>query len=147
MTQPDASDGIDGIFATLEKLNDADLVALGGVWMGGDADLRQEAWSKIRAVPRDDDRSRQLERARDRLATWVNDLGITWAGAYERSIVVPMGVDQGNLRRNAVPAILDAIAATICADLLTADERAELLEPLRHLAEPDEVAGPDRRDD
>jgi hypothetical protein len=77
-----------------------------------------------------------LETSRDRLARWVNDLGITWAGAYERSIVVPSGVDQGNLRRNAVPAILDAIVATLAEDLLTTEEREALLEPLRHVTEP-----------
>ena len=66
----------------------------------------------------------------------MNDLGITWAGAYNRSIVVPNGADQGNLRRNAVPAILDAMIATLFADLLTDDEREELLEPLRRVTEP-----------
>jgi hypothetical protein len=128
---------VDRIFEALDKLNDPDLVALSGVWMGGDADLRRQAWAKISAVPRDDDRAMALAHSRDRLAGWVNDLGITWAGAYERSIVVPQGADQGNLRRNAVPAILDAVAATLFADLLRAEEREELLEPFRHVTESD----------
>ena len=128
---------VDDLFSALERLTDSDLVALSGVWMGGDAELRRQAWSKIGSTPRDDDRAKQLEHSRDRLAGWVNDLGITWAGAYERSIVVPTGADQGNLRRNAVPAILDAVAATLFDDLLAPDEREELLEPMRHVTEPE----------
>jgi hypothetical protein len=77
-----------------------------------------------------------LDESRDRLARWVNDVGITWAGAYERSIVVPAGVDQGNLRRNAVPPILDAVVATLFDDVLTDEERDVLLEPLRCVTEP-----------
>jgi hypothetical protein len=118
-------------------MRESDLVALNGVWMGGDAELRKEAWLKVRSVRSDDPRARSLEQSRDRLAGWVNDLGITWAGAYERSIVVPTGVDQGNLRRNAVPAILDAIAATLFGDMLSADEHEELLAPLKHVTEPE----------
>ena len=137
MTAGDTSEQrVDDLFAGLGRMTDSDLIALSGVWMGGDAELRREAWSKVGSVPSDDDRARMLEQCRGRLAGWVNDLGITWAGAYERSIVVPAGVDQGNLRRNAVPAILDAVAATIFVDLLTDDERDELLEPLRHVTEP-----------
>jgi hypothetical protein len=127
---------VDQLFATLGTLSDADLVALSGVWTGGDAELRAQAWAKVRSVARDDKRALELEQARDRLASWVNDLGITWAGAYERSIVVPQGADQGNLRRNAVPPILDAIAATLFTELLSADERDELLAPLHHVTDP-----------
>jgi hypothetical protein len=126
---------IDQLFATLETLTEADLVALSGVWMGGDADLRREAWAQVGSVARDDPRAQALERARDRLASWVNDLGITWAGAYEKSIVVPTGADQGNLRRNAVPAILDGIAATLFDELLTTDQQDELLAPWRHVTD------------
>ena len=137
MHEPRRDAALDEVFATLEKLNDPDLVALSGVWTGGDAEIRGQAWSKVRSVPRDDPRAHSLEQARDRLASWVNDLGLTWAGAYERSIVVPQGADQGNLRRNAVPSILDAVAVTLFADLLTADERDELLAPLRHVTDPE----------
>jgi hypothetical protein len=126
---------LDDLFAAIARLSDSDLVALSGVWTGGDADLRGEAWAKVRGVARTDERAHALEQARDRLASWVNDLGITWSGAYERSIVVPQGADQGNLRRNAVPPILDAIAATLFAELLTADEQGELLAPFSHVTD------------
>ncbi len=136
MTADNTTDsGVDRVFASLDRMDDFDLVALGGVWMGLDAEVRGQAWSKVRSVPRDDTRAKSLEQGRDRLAGWVNDLGITWAGAYERSIVVPAGVDQGNLRRNAVPAILDAIVAVLFEDVLTAEEREVLVEPLRHVTE------------
>ena len=127
---------LDSLFAVLDDMGDADLIAMSGVWTGGDAALREQAWAKVRAVPRTDPRAKALEESRDRLAQWVNDLGITWAGAFNRSIVVPAGVDQGNLRSNAVPAVLDAIVATLFTDLLDDDEREELLAPYRHVTEP-----------
>ncbi len=128
---------VDRLFGELARLGDSDLVAMSGVWTGGDAQLREDAWTKVRSVSGSDPRAELLEDSRDRLARWVNDLGITWAGAYNRSIVVPVGVDQGNLRRNAVPAVLDAIVAMLFSDLLDDDERDELLEPVRRVTEPE----------
>ena len=117
-------------------MTDADLMTMSGAWTGEDAALRELAWTKVRAAGRRDPRAKVLNESRDRLARWVNDVGITWAGAYERSIVVPAGVDQGNLRRNAVPPILDAVVATLFDDVLTDEERDVLLEPLRRVTEP-----------
>ena len=132
---------LDSLFAVLSEMGDADLIAMSGVWTGGDAALREQAWTKARAVPRTDPRQKALDESRDRLARWVNDLGITWVGAFNRSIVVPSGVDQGNLRSNAVPAVLDAIVAAIFDDVLDDDEHDELLEPYRHVTEPDRAQG------
>ena len=87
----------------------------------------KQAWTKVRAGCATIRARKLLDESRDRLASWVNDLGITWAGAYNRSIVVPVGVDQGNLRSNAVPAVLDAIVAMLFDDVLDDDERDELL--------------------
>lgn len=135
--EPDRLEGrIDSIFVALGRMSDADLIAVRGAWMGGDADVREGAWTKARAAARRDPRSRMLDQGRDRLASWVNDVGITWAGAYNRSVVVPAGMDQGNLRMNAVPAVLDAMVAVIFDDELTDDERDALLEPLRRVTEP-----------
>ena len=130
-------DRIEQIFRSLTRMSDADLVALRGIWTGGDAALREDAWTKVRASGHDNPRAKTLDECRDRLATWVNDTGITWAGAYNRSVVVPSGVDQGNLRMNAVPPIVDAIVAELFQDVLDDDERDELLEPLRRVTEPE----------
>lgn len=127
---------VDHVFGALAQMTDADLMTMSGAWTGEDAGLRELAWTKVRAAGRRDARAKVLDESRDRLARWVNDVGITWAGAYERSIVVPAGVDQGNLRRNAVPPILDAVVATLFDDVLTDEERDVLLEPLRCVTEP-----------
>jgi hypothetical protein len=131
------------VFQALIRMSDTDLIAMSGFWTGGDADMRKQAWLKVRDVPRDDPREKELGEARDQLARWVNDVGVSWYGANERSIVVPSGADQGNLRRNAVPAILDALAASLFADLLDDDERDELLEPFRQVTEPHEEPADD----
>lgn len=128
---------VDKLFGVLLTMTDTDLVAMSGYWTGGDAEIRKRAWTKVRAVPKDDARAKELEESRDRLAQWVNDQGISWFGAYERSIVVPSGADQGNLRRNAVPAILDAVVVTLFDRMLDDDERDELLEPYRRVTEPE----------
>jgi hypothetical protein len=127
---------VDRVFTALGKMSDSELLAMSGVWTGGDAALRETAWAKVRATLKRDGRAKVLEESRERVARWVNDTGITWAGAYNRSIVVPSGVDQGNLRKNAVPAALDAIVAMLFDDVLDDEERDELLEPLRRVTEP-----------
>jgi hypothetical protein len=136
---PTAEQRVDGVFAALDKMTNGDLMTLSGAWTGGDADLRKDAWTRVKEMPKKDASAALLDQSRDRVARWVNDLGITWAGAYDRSIVVPAGADQGNLRRNVVPAILDALAAEIFTDLLTDDERDELLAPLRAVTDPERV--------
>jgi hypothetical protein len=118
-------------------MSENDLILMSSAWTGGDKDARESAWSKVRETSTKDARSEELKESRDRLAQWVNDLGITWVGAYERSILVPQGIDQGNLRRNAVPAILDAIVAVLFESELTEDERDELLEPMRRVTDPE----------
>jgi hypothetical protein len=132
-TQDGAKARVDTVFDALATVSDADLIAMRGVWTGEDAEVRELAWTKVKATARNDPRAKVLDDSRERLAQWVNDLGITWAGAYDRSIVVPMGVDQGNLRSNAVPAVLDAIVAVCFEDVLDDEERDVLLEPLRHV--------------
>jgi len=134
--QQGVSTRVDHVFGALSQMTDADLMTMSGAWTGEDAALRELAWTKVRATAKRDPRSKVLVESRDRLARWVNDVGITWAGAYERSIVVPVGVDQGNLRRNPVPPILDAVVATLFDDALTDEERDVLLEPLRRVTEP-----------
>ena len=44
------------------------------------------------------------------------------------------GMDPGSIRRAAFPPMLDAIAATITSDALTAEDQTALLEPLTSLA-------------
>ena len=132
------SDRIEEIFRALEQMSDADLVSMRGIWTGGDAALREDAWTKVRASRHDNARAGMLDECRDRLATWVNDTGITWAGAFNKSVVVPGGVDQGNLRMNAVPPVLDALVAVLFAEILDSDERDELIEPFRSVTEADD---------
>jgi hypothetical protein len=44
------------------------------------------------------------------------------------------GMDPGPVRRQAIPPMLDAIAATICGDGLDQDERHVLLKPYQAVA-------------
>lgn len=96
---------VDRVFTALGKMGDSELLAMSGVWTGGDAALRQSAWAKVHATLRRDDGAKLLE-------------------------------ESGSLRKNAVPAALDAIVAMLFDDVLDDDEREELLEPLRRVTQP-----------
>jgi len=131
---------VDRVFLALGKMRDVDLVALRAQWEGGDVATRERAWSKVHAKLRRDPRSRDFGEARDRLTTWATGSGVSWGGAFTRLPMIPGGLDERLLRRNAVPPLLDAIAAMLLDDLLDDDERETLLLPLRSVTEQDSPA-------
>lgn len=132
---------VDRVFLALGRMGEGDLIELRAQWEGGDVATRERAWSKVHAMLRHDPRSRDLDEARDRLATWATGSGISWGGAFTRLPMIPGGLDVTVMRRDAVPPLVDAIAAMLMEDALNDDERETLLMPLRSVTEQDFPAG------
>ena len=125
---------VDRLFDRFERMTDAEFVLLRSVWDDGDAAARQDAWTLVKVWLETTQRDGLLNDARNRVASWVNnynpaiqlDTGYTLGGGQ--------GMDQGSIRKSAFPPMLDAIAATICADGLDQDERHALLKPYQAIA-------------
>jgi hypothetical protein len=127
----------DRVLTVVSQLDDTDLIAMSAAWEGGDARVRERAWSKINAKLRHDPRSKMLDEARDWLSSWASRAQISWRGGIAgASVIIPGGIDVASLRREVFPAALDAVAAMLVDEVIDDDERDELLGPLRLVSEP-----------
>jgi len=125
---------IDRLFARFERMSDAELMMLRTVWDEQDPTPRQEAWTMVKVTLRAGRRERMLKDARDRIAAWVNNYTYRLAFPDTPGAISWSGMDQGSIRKAAIPPMFDAVAATIAADGLSAEHETLLLEPLTNLA-------------
>ena len=126
---------VDRLFDRFERMTDAEFIMLRAVWAEQDPAARQEAWSMVKAALRTQHRAAMLDDARNRIAAWVNNhppaisQGDVPVG-FSRS-----GMDANTVREEAIPPMLDAIAATIAADGLDQDQRWALLKPVASVSQ------------
>ena len=125
---------VDRLFDHFERMSDAEFMVLRSAWDAGDPDARQEAWTVVKVALKDTNRDALLDDARNRIASWVNNYPAQMAVGDVPAVIMGSGMDPGTVRRQAIPPMLDAIAATICADGLDQDERHTLLEPYQAIA-------------
>ena len=124
---------VDQLFDRFGRMPDAELIMLRSVWETEDATAREEAWTMVKAALRTTKRDRMLDDARDRIAAWVNNYPPrgTFPDATDQMSL--SGMDQASIRKQALPPMLDAVAATIADDGLDQDQRWVLLKPYEAL--------------
>jgi hypothetical protein len=134
MPKPSAEEEVDRLFDRIARLTDSQLMMLRSAWEESDATARERAWRQVKAVVAARQLERELDDARSRLGAWVNNYLSATAAEYGNFLINPgSGMDAATVRRQALPPLLDAIAATVAAGHLTADDRESLLEPLAGL--------------
>jgi hypothetical protein len=133
-TEPEIQARVDRLFDRFERMTDAELMLLRSVWEEQDPSTREQAWTLVKATLRGSRTQSMLDRARDRVAAWLNNYPAPMAMGDVPAMLNGSGMDPGSIRRAALPPMLDAIAATIAADGLSPDEQTLLLEPLAALA-------------
>ena len=131
----ESEDRVDRVFVALSHMRDTDLATMTGRWDGGDVEIRERAWAKISAQLQHDPRKKVMERSREQLGTWIDQVG-GGVRPLAGGVMTPGGMNERVLRTNAIPAFLDAIAAMLVDDVLTDEERDELLAPLHSVTEP-----------
>jgi hypothetical protein len=129
-----AEDQLELLFDRISRLTDSELMVLRSAWEEGDEAERGIAWRSVKRVVQSREREGLLDDARDRLAAWVNNYLTATAAEYGNFLIsAGSGMDAATVRREALPPLLDAVAATVAADGLTGDEQAILLGPLESL--------------
>jgi hypothetical protein len=127
-------DRVDRLFDRFERMSDAEFMVMRSAWDAGDPDARADAWTLVKVALRANERDGLLDGARNRVAAWVNNYPAQMAVGDVPAVIMGSGMDPGTVRRQAIPPMLDAIAATICADGLDQDERHALLKPFQAVA-------------
>src|SRR3954468_19023233 len=99
---------IDALLRELLRMSDADLRLLPLAWEEVPAEDRNAAWQTIRDVVRRDPGKKLMEKAQARLAQWVG---------------TGSGMNLADVRRGALPAVLDAVGEIIAQDELSPAQR------------------------
>lgn len=131
---PEIQERVDRLFDRFERMTDAEFMLLRTVWDQQDATARQEAWTMVKVALRRHRREEMLDSARDRIAAWVNNYSAPIAWGDVQATFIGSGMDPASIRKAAIPPMLDAVAATIAADGLSAEDQALLLEPVTVMA-------------
>lgn len=125
---------VDRLFDRIAHLADPELMALRSAWEEADAGARQEAWKRVKSVVVEQRLEDDLVDARGRIGAWVNNYLTATAVEYGNFLInAGSGMDAATVRRQALPPLLDAVAATVAARGLTEEQRSTLLEPLDSL--------------
>lgn len=125
---------LDELFVRIARMPDSELMILRSAWEEGDVAARGRAWQSVKRLVASRGREPALDAARARLGAWVNNYLTATAVEYGNFLIsAGSGMDAATVRRQALPPLLDAVAATIAADGLSADDHATLLEPLNSL--------------
>jgi hypothetical protein len=137
MTRVDSEihERVDRLFDRFERMTDAEFMLLRSVWEEQEPTARQDAWASVKATVRERRREGLLNDARNRIASWVNNYSAPIAMGDVPVNFTGSGMDPGSVRRAAIPPMLDAIAATIAADGLSASDQTLLLEPAAAMAQ------------
>lgn len=112
----------------LPFLEAADLLAVSAVYGGGDPEARAAARTTAAAVARERGLLDELGRLQGSIIQWAGT-DISQSAAYTFAGVRPDQV-LGDVRVDAVPALLDAATALLLKDALSAEDRTLLLEPI-----------------
>lgn len=131
---PEIQERVDRLFDRFERMTDAEFMLLRTVWEEAEPTSRQGAWASVKATVKERSREDMLDDARNRIAAWVNNYPPRGTFPDAQGQVSFSGMDQAAVRQAAIPPMLDAVAATIAADGLSADEQILLLEPVTALA-------------
>ena len=134
MPQLSISQDVDRLFGRIARLTDPELMVLRSAWEETDASARAEAWKRVKSVVARERLEGDLDDARSRLGAWVNNYLTATAVEYGNFLInAGSGMDAATVRRQALPPLLDALAATVAGRGLAPEERSALLEPLDSL--------------
>jgi hypothetical protein len=125
---------VDRLFDRFEHMTDAEFLIMRSAWDEQDHQAREDAWTMVKVALRTTKRDALLDDARHRIASWVNNYSTPMSMGDVPLNFSGSGMDPNSIRRAAIPPMLDAIAATIAADGLSAEDQALLLEPVTVMA-------------
>jgi hypothetical protein len=123
---------MDVLFAKLEGINEAQLLAMAASWKSTDRQAREDAWSVVRAVGRGQALTKEIGRVRSR--------AMAWATRGHNDPAAGGGLSGGSvlwqqMQWDAAEAIVDAALATALGFRLDAQTRETLLGPWLRVTE------------
>ena len=139
MNPPDEArinEQLDGMFSRLFRLSDAELRMIRTIWDAEDQEGRQKAFQVARARVELQRRRALLDDAQSTIRQWIGSYLTATTAEYGSFLTGARGgMDVGEVRRDLVPPLMDAVVGIIGGDGLDADERRLLLTPVTEVIE------------
>jgi hypothetical protein len=123
------ADVLDDFIASLDELNDVQLLDIHAAWRGQDMSAHEDAWTAVIAAAAVAGLTAEVEQARSAALDWAcRGTNLPWpqAGWAEDT--------RSQIRRQAAPALADAAVAMILADRLDEASGETLIGPWRNAA-------------
>jgi hypothetical protein len=125
---------MDAFFARLERINEAELMAMAAAWGSANREQRQDAWAVVRAVGKGQGLTKEIDRVRAHAVAWAAR-GDNLPPLFSFPAVAVGGGAFGDrrvrlqLKMAASEGIVDAALATALGFRLDAQTRETLLGP------------------
>jgi hypothetical protein len=117
----------------VDRLTEKELLLLHETWAADDEAARHRAWLEVRELAEETGRSVDLRELQDGLVRWSGVPGRS--GLLPFSILVPSLRNEAAQRRASLAPLLDAGAALLLRDRLSADSFTTLMHPWRVLTD------------
>jgi hypothetical protein len=111
----------------VDRLTDEELLLLHETWAIDDEAARHRAWLEVRALAEETGRSAELRELQDGLVRWAGVPGRS--GLLPFSVLVPSLREEADQRRANLGPLLDAGAALLLRDRLSAESFSTLMHP------------------
>jgi hypothetical protein len=129
--RPEIERRLDALFDRMLRLSDAELRLIALSWAEANGDDRGLAWDSVRAILDEQGRTDMMDDVRSTLSRWVNSYLTATTVEYGTFLTNPgSGMASADVRREALPPLLDAAAAIVTGDRLERGEAELLLRPV-----------------
>jgi hypothetical protein len=114
-------------FARLDRLNEAQLMAMRAAWLSGDRRTHEDVWKAIRIVGKRDGLTKEIGRVRDK--------AMAWATRGTNSVLYTVIDFPRQMRIEAGGALVEAALAVALGDRLDAQTHEILIAPWLRVTE------------
>ena len=130
-TRKAIEDRLEKLFADLYRLTDPELRAVRLIWESENQFDRRRAYEKGRETVDREKRMDLVEEAQSGIKRWIANYLTGMTGPYAGFPTGSgSGMDTGEVRRGAIPPVMDAVVAIVGGDGLDPDEQDILLAPI-----------------
>lgn len=133
-TRKAIEDRLEKLFSDLFRLSDGELRSIRLIWESENQFDRRRAYEKARETIDREKRMDLVDEAQSGVTRWIGGYLTGTTAEYGGFLTsARSGMDTGEVRRGAIPPLMDAVVAIVGADGLDPDERDILLDPMNQV--------------
>ena len=133
-TRKAIEDRLEQLFSDLFRLSDGELRSVRLIWESENQFDRRRAYERARETIDREHRMDLVDEAQSGLTRWISGYLTGTTAEYGGFLTgARSGMDTGEVRRGAIPPLMDAVVAIVSGDGLDTDEQDILLDPMKQV--------------